>query len=116
MSGEAQRDPFATTASPAAYVPRATCERALAAMAAALDDGASVVALSGPPGLGKTLLLRLLESRLRGRRTLVYLPYAALPAADLCGWALAVLGRAAQGDTAAALGSEARDLGACGGP
>lgn len=116
MSGEAQKDPFATTANPAAYVPRASCERALAAIAAALDEGASVVALSGPPGLGKTLLLRLLEPRLRGRRTLVYLPYAALPAADVCGWALAVLGRPAQGDTGAALAAEARDLAARGAP
>ena len=101
MSDEARSDPFAMTANPAAYVPRGATERALAALGGALDAGAPVVLLSGPAGLGKTVLLRLLEPRLRGRRTFVYLPYAALPAADACALALAVLGRSAQGDAAA---------------
>ncbi|MCC6640587.1 MAG: hypothetical protein IT386_05405, partial [Deltaproteobacteria bacterium] len=116
MSSDAHLDAFGTTANPAAYVPRESTERALSALTDALGEGAPVVALSGPAGLGKTMLLRLLEPRLRGRRTLVYLPYAALPASDVCGWALAVLGRGPEGDSGATLASVAREVAARGAP
>ncbi len=116
MTEEARSDPFAMTADPAAYVPRPASERALHALAAAFEASAPVVVLSGPAGLGKTLLLRLLEARLHGRRSLVVLPYAALPAADVCRWALSVLGRPAGGDPPAALDALAHDFAARGAP
>lgn len=104
------------TANPAVYVPRDATEHALAALASAVEAGEPVLVLSGPAGLGKTLVLRLLEPRLRGRRTLVYLPYAALPAQDVCAWGLAVLGRPTKGEPGAALAEVARELAARGTP
>ncbi len=104
------------TANPAAYVPREASRLALEALVAALESGAPVVALAGPPGLGKTLLTRLLEPRVRGRRTLVYLPYSALPASDLCHWALRLLGAPTQGEAAPALARAARERAARGEP
>lgn len=62
--------------------------------------GSTLAALIAQPGLGKTFLLRLFESRLAqtrnsggpSRRTL-YLPYAALSITDLCVWIHGLLGR-----------------------
>jgi type II secretory pathway predicted ATPase ExeA len=101
-------DPFATTADPARYVPRAACERALTELVGALGESRGPVALTGPPGLGKSLLLRLLGERLCGRAFPVHLPYPALPAADLCAWALGELGVAGDGDPEAAVLAAAR--------
>jgi type II secretory pathway predicted ATPase ExeA len=83
-------DPFALTCNPAAYVPRAACEATLAALEHALAAG-EIAALTGPPGMGKTLLLRVLESRLRGRMRCVYLPYGALDARAFCQLVLGLL-------------------------
>ena len=85
-------DPFAFTCNPAAYVARPACEEALAALERALAAG-PIVALSGPPGIGKTLLLRVLESRLRGRMRCLYVPYGALDAKGFCQLVLGLLER-----------------------
>jgi type II secretory pathway predicted ATPase ExeA len=85
-------DPFAFTCNPAAYVPRPACEEALAALEQGLETG-PIAALTGPPGIGKTLLLRVLESRLRGRMHCVYVPYGALDAKGLCQLVLGLLER-----------------------
>jgi type II secretory pathway predicted ATPase ExeA len=85
-------DPFALTCNPAAYVPRPACEAALAALARALEQG-RLAALTGPPGMGKTLLLRVLASRLAGRMRCLYVPYGALDAKGLCQLALGLLER-----------------------
>jgi type II secretory pathway predicted ATPase ExeA len=87
-------DPFALTVSPQAYVPRPACERALAALHAALREQNGPLALAGPPGLGKTLLLHLLAERVAGGLRPVYLPYAALSPEELCTCVQAVLGPA----------------------
>lgn len=85
-------DPFSLTCNPGAYVPRPACEGALAALEQALATG-SIAALSGPPGIGKTLLLRVLERRLAGRMRTLYLPYGALDPKGLCQLALGLLER-----------------------
>jgi len=101
-------DPFAPTADPARYVRRDACERALAELIRALGRSRGPVALTGPPGLGKTLLLRVLAERLRGCACPVHLPYPALAASDLCAWALKELRIPGDGDPEAAVVAAAR--------
>lgn len=93
---------FRETADPARYVPREATEQALGALEAWRREegvGSTVVALVAAPGLGKTLLLRLFEERLRrdGAASeagdVLYLPYAGLELPDLCAWCYGLLGR-----------------------
>jgi MSHA biogenesis protein MshM len=84
-------DPFTLTPNTAAYVPRAATERALAQLLQSVRLDRRPVAITGPTGLGKTLLLHLLAERVRGALRPVYLPYAALSVEDLCTWVLTVL-------------------------
>ncbi len=86
-------------------MPRPDCDRALAQIAAWLGDPStpSVGALVGTPGLGKTIVLRVLEERFgRGGEgqggeggLALYLPYAGLAIEDLVHWVYGLLGRAA---------------------
>jgi type II secretory pathway predicted ATPase ExeA len=85
-------DPFSLTCNPGAYVPRPACEGALGALERALVSD-PIAALSGPPGMGKTLLLRVLERRLASRMRTLYLPYGALDPKGLCQLALGLLER-----------------------
>jgi len=85
-------DPFALTCNPRAYVARPACEEALAALERALEAG-PIAALTGPPGMGKTLLLRVLEQRLAERMRCLYLPYGALDVRGLCQLVLGLLER-----------------------
>jgi len=91
-------DPFALTCDPRAYVPRPASEAALAALEGALVRH-RVCALSGPPGIGKTLLLRVLEARVAGRARCVYVPYGALEASDLCRLVLGLMSRSVPPET-----------------
>ena len=81
---------FGETANPAEYVPREACERALRGLERAVREG-QTAALTASPGLGKTLLLRILEDRLRPGFRCVFLPYAALTERELCAWVLGLL-------------------------
>jgi type II secretory pathway predicted ATPase ExeA len=85
-------DPFAFTADAAAYQPREATESALARLEDGFRRGRRVQVLSGPPGLGKTLLAHVLATRLSGEFRSVYLPYASLGWNDLCTWILGLLG------------------------
>lgn len=105
-------DPFALTADPGAYVARPACETALAELERLLPER-PIVALSGPPGIGKTLLLRVLERRLAGRLRCVYVPYGALAFDELCELVVGLLepARARRGEPAAELAAAARRAG-----
>ena len=81
-------DPFGPSADPARYVPREQTERALAALEARAIDGRRCALLAGLPGIGKTLLLRILRSRFGSDSNVVHLRYPALPAPALFAWAL----------------------------
>jgi type II secretory pathway predicted ATPase ExeA len=85
-------DPFHPASDPAAYVPRPAFERALRELELCLRGGSLVAALLGPPGIGKTLLLRVLAERLEEEFKVVYLPYPHTAARELCRWALIELG------------------------
>jgi type II secretory pathway predicted ATPase ExeA len=95
-------------------VPRAATERALSELARAALDGPAPVALTGPLGLGKTLLLRVLAQRLAPRARIIYLPYPALPPEGLCAWALRELGLAESANPEGALIACAREQAAAG--
>lgn len=85
-------DPFRATADPAGYLPREATERALERLEDGLRRGRRIQVLSGPPGLGKTLLLHVLARRVEHAFRCLYLPYASLDFADLCAWVLGLLG------------------------
>lgn len=97
---------FGETADPGGHVPRPATESRLDALESWCRSdglGSTVAALLAPPGLGKTHLLRVLESRLqdaerphrirgdsdrsaRARHRALYLPYAALTLPGLARW------------------------------
>ncbi|MBW2500925.1 MAG: ATP-binding protein, partial [Deltaproteobacteria bacterium] len=90
---------FSETVDPDAYVPRPATESILEALEAWRDasrDAAALTVLIAPPGLGKTLLLRVFEARLVGADDEVrglYLPYAGMAIEDLSAWVYGLLGR-----------------------
>jgi type II secretory pathway predicted ATPase ExeA len=88
MSGP---DPFASTADPAAYVPRTATEGVLVRLEMALREGARVICLGGPAGSGKTLLLRVLEERIAGDFEAIHVAYPNLAPDEFCEWALVEL-------------------------
>jgi type II secretory pathway predicted ATPase ExeA len=96
-------DPFGPTANLAAYVPCKAMERALFELLHTVRSERRAAAISGPPGLGKTLLLHLLADRLSPQLHFVYIPYPALPPDGLCTWALDLLGTQASDDPIAML-------------
>jgi type II secretory pathway predicted ATPase ExeA len=85
-------DPFASTADAASYLPREATESALARLAEGFRQGRRVQVLSGPPGVGKTLLLHVLAARLEREFRSLYLPYASLSWLDFCAFVLGLLG------------------------
>lgn len=126
-NAEAFRRAFGETCDPDAHVARAATEAILDRMAAWSGSdgvGSTLAALVAPPGLGKSHLLRVLESRLRraaevrsdgtapdatpcrSPRTL-YLPYAALPLPDLVRWIRGLAGVGPEPGDARLAGEEA---------
>ncbi len=98
MSGPGHpADPFASTTNAGEYVPREASEAALESAEWALRSGRRTLALTGPAGMGKTLLLRVLEQRLGSDFRVVYAPYAALPSDELCAWLLGLLDEKSEG-------------------
>jgi type II secretory pathway predicted ATPase ExeA len=85
---EAIERAFAPVPAPAAYVPRPAFEDALAALGRALDAGARVVLVRGPSGIGKSLLLRLLDRHLGSDYDVLHVAPGALPIADLIAFGL----------------------------
>jgi type II secretory pathway predicted ATPase ExeA len=86
----AERDPFGLTANPAGYVETAAIERVLTDAVRALDAG-RVPVISGPPGLGKTLVLQLLSRAQESHNRPLYIPFCTLSPEDLATLALGLL-------------------------
>jgi type II secretory pathway predicted ATPase ExeA len=88
----ARVDPFGLTPDTGSYVPRESTERALAELVAAVQRAGEPVALLGPVGAGKTLLLHLLAERAGPGLRSVYLPNPRLEPAEICIWVARRLG------------------------
>jgi type II secretory pathway predicted ATPase ExeA len=86
-------DPFGETCDPARYIARPASDVVLERLLACVGANRPV-ALAAAPGMGKTLLLRLLEERVADEFRCVHLSYGALDLDDLCHWVLGLIGRA----------------------
>ena len=98
---EAGRRAFGETSDPACYVARPATDRVveqLAVWSRRDDRGSTVSAIVGTPGLGKTMLLRLVEKVWSEDSAepsgALYLPYGGLALRDLVAWIYGLLGRA----------------------
>ncbi len=98
MSTAAASDPFESTSNPAHYVARPDSDAVLAELERRVRDSAHPVALTGPVGLGKTFLLHVAADRLVGSFRVVWVPYPALSAPELCRWVLEALGEDARAE------------------
>ncbi len=106
-------DPFAVTSTVDGYVPRPATERALTEVMELLDNGIQVVGVTGPPGLGKTQILRVLADRVAGKFHPLNVSYGSLEPAELERWIGSLLGTAAGTPSVA---NAARDAAASGTP
>lgn len=96
-------DPFALHANPGLYVPRPATERILARLVTSVIDLRRPALLVGPPGIGKTFLLRCLAKRLVDQLLSVYIPIPTLAPTEICRWILDQLGEEAGSDPALTL-------------
>jgi type II secretory pathway predicted ATPase ExeA len=108
-------DPFADVPNPALYVPRDASDRALRDLLECVGRPDRPAALLAPAGLGKTLLLHLLATRLPAALRAVYVPNPVLTPADLCAWTLGCLGSPSWSDPIAVVAAYAEHRAACGG-
>jgi len=107
-------DPFADHPDPAWYVAREASDAALEDLLGCAGRPDLPAALRAPPGAGKTLLLRMLASRLGPALHGVYVPNPVLTPAELCAWTLGCLGSPVWQDPIAVLGAYVDHLGECG--
>ena len=108
-------DPFADHPNPELYVARPASEGALADLLVCVSRPDRPAALLAPPGLGKTLLLRMLASQLPPALRGVYVPNPVLTPAELCAWTLGCLASPAWPDPISVLGAYAEHLAERGG-
>ena len=107
-------DPFGPSANPSAYVACEASERARAILERSLDQG-RVAAVMGPPGHGKTLLLRLLGGREQDRARVAHVPFPTLEPDELFALALFELGVSRPGPPRDVLAAVTRELAPRGG-
>ncbi|MGH0037265.1 MAG: AAA family ATPase [Myxococcota bacterium] len=103
-------DPFAPSSDAGGYIPRPAAEECLNQVASYLRVGATQIALVGPDGIGKTLLLRVIATRLEGAMQVVDVPYPSLPADEIASWILNLMGIASSADPERTLVQRARQL------
>jgi len=89
---ESEIDPFSDGVTPYLYVTREATERALTGLVHCATEPARPAVLVGPPGIGKSLLLRLAAERVRDIGTRVFVPYPIVEPSDLCNLILNELG------------------------
>ncbi|MCP5055849.1 MAG: hypothetical protein GY937_03890 [bacterium] len=106
-------DPFSVTATADAYVARPATEHTLAALERELAGDAPLLSMIGPPGIGKTQILRVLAGRLTGRFQTLHVAYGSLEPDELERWIAALLGATAG---TGALLEHARNAAAAGTP
>jgi hypothetical protein len=92
---------------PPQYVPRIAAESILVRLQEHVEEGGPVALLLGPPGIGKSMLLKVLQTRL-GERRVVHAPHAAFGPEDISRWLLGLAGEKAEGDADEALLALAR--------
>jgi type II secretory pathway predicted ATPase ExeA len=107
-------DPFGPSANPSAYVACQASERARLLLERSLDEG-RVAAVMGPPGHGKTLLLRLIGGREEDRARVAYVPFSTLEFDDLCTVVLNAIGVSRPGAPREVLAAVTRELAPRGG-
>jgi type II secretory pathway predicted ATPase ExeA len=108
-------DPFADHPDPALYVARAASDCAFADLVECVSRPDLPAALLAPPGLGKTLLLRMLASQLPPALRSIYVPNPVLGPAELCAWTLGCLASPVWPDPISVLGAYADHLAERGG-
>ena len=79
-------DPFPASPQLASYVPLPSREQVAAYVSAKLTEAPGVVELSGPSGVGKSLLMRVLAERLRERFAAIHVPIPTLTPDELATW------------------------------
>ncbi len=107
-------DPFGPSANPRAYVACEASERARAILERSLDQG-RIAAVMGPPGHGKTLLLRLIGGREQERARVAYVPFCTLAPDELFAVVLNEIGVSRPGPPRDALAAVTRELAPRGG-
>ena len=108
-------DPFSDNPDPAYYVAREASDRALADLLECVGRPDRPAALLAPPGMGKTLLLRMLARRLPDALRGVYVPHPVLAPAELCAWTLGCLASPVWPDPISVCGAYAEHLAERGG-
>ena len=114
MRNTAFPDLFELEPSTAAYVPRRATVEVLAQLQSAIEHDEPVALLRGPPGIGKTLMLRLLRRRIEGRMSCIALEASGQTCDALCAAALRALGREPDGAPVEELARAALERGRAG--
>lgn len=83
---------FGETANPDEYVARSACEDALRGLERSIFEQGEPAALIAPPGMGKSLLLRVFARRTADRADSIELAGRAMSFEELCEWTLRLFG------------------------